>query len=111
MGRNAGRAVNDPIWSALTASDQMHRRADALAGKWNVTVEKTSETETSFLAFGTRGAQAVVLKVVKRIDSRLQHLARALRLEGDRVLQWAFAQAVLVFQYDGDRTASEKKKV
>jgi streptomycin 6-kinase len=29
------------------------------------------------------------------IDSRLQRLAGALRVDGERVLQWAFAQAVL----------------
>lgn len=66
MGRNVGRAVNDPLDPLVTASDQVHRQADALVREWNVTVEKTSETDTSFLAFGTRGPQPVVLKVVKR---------------------------------------------
>lgn len=33
--------------------------------EWNITVESTKETPSSFLAFGTRGTQAVVLKVLR----------------------------------------------
>jgi streptomycin 6-kinase len=40
-------------------------RIDDLLRKWSLTVDETCETETSFLAFGTRGHQPVVLKVVK----------------------------------------------
>ena len=36
-----------------------------LARRWNVHVERRSETDTSLLAFGTRVGRAVVLKVIK----------------------------------------------
>jgi streptomycin 6-kinase len=44
---------------------ELRTRIDDLIRKWKLTVEETSETETSFIAFGTRGHQPVVLKVVK----------------------------------------------
>jgi streptomycin 6-kinase len=47
-------------------SDGLKERVDALVREWNVTVQDTSETESSFLAFGTCNAQPVVLKVVNR---------------------------------------------
>jgi streptomycin 6-kinase len=45
---------------------ELRTRIADLVRRWNLTVEQTSETESSFLAFGTRGHQPVVLKVVKR---------------------------------------------
>lgn len=50
---------------SVIASELRTRIAD-LIRKWNLTVAETSETENSFVAFGTRGHQPVVLKVVKR---------------------------------------------
>ncbi|MBI1872879.1 MAG: phosphotransferase [Acidobacteria bacterium] len=44
----------------------MRQRVEALVGEWNVTVQDTAETESSFLVFGTCRDQPVVLKVVKR---------------------------------------------
>jgi len=44
----------------------LRTRIDDLIRKWSLTVEETSETDSSFLAFGTRGHQPVVLKVAKR---------------------------------------------
>jgi streptomycin 6-kinase len=44
----------------------LRARLNELIGRWNVAVDEMSETETSFLAFGTRGNQPVVLKVIKR---------------------------------------------
>jgi streptomycin 6-kinase len=41
-------------------------RVDELARAWRVAVEETLETQSSLVAFGRRGAQAVVLKVVRR---------------------------------------------
>jgi streptomycin 6-kinase len=47
-------------------SEDLRQRVEALVGEWNVTVQDTSETESSFLVFGTCRDQPVVLKVVKR---------------------------------------------
>jgi streptomycin 6-kinase len=57
--------VNDPSEPLATTSGQVQQRAKALARKWNVSVENTSETDTSFLLFGTRSLEPVVLKVIK----------------------------------------------
>lgn len=46
-------------------SVNVRQRLDERARAWGVTVERVSETETSVLAFGCRGTQAVVLKVLK----------------------------------------------
>jgi streptomycin 6-kinase len=46
-------------------NDNVRRRAESIVRLWNVTAENTSETETSFLAFGTREHQPVVVKVIK----------------------------------------------
>jgi hypothetical protein len=35
---------------------------------WGVTVESTLDTQSSILAFGTRGDRAVVLKVIRAPD-------------------------------------------
>jgi streptomycin 6-kinase len=40
-------------------------RIEECIREWNISVERTEETESSVLAFGTRGEQAVVLKVVR----------------------------------------------
>jgi streptomycin 6-kinase len=40
-------------------------RCRELAGRWGVTIDEPVETDSSLVAFGRRGADAVVLKVVK----------------------------------------------
>jgi streptomycin 6-kinase len=47
-------------------------RFDECVRKWNISVETTKETEGSFLAFGIRGDQAVVLKVIRAIGEEWQ---------------------------------------
>lgn len=46
-------------------SERLRQRVEALVADWNVTVEDTSETGTSFLVFGTWRDRPVVLKVIK----------------------------------------------
>jgi streptomycin 6-kinase len=46
--------------------DEVHVRAARLARRWSVGIDSRIETETSLIAFGRRGAEPVVLKVVKR---------------------------------------------
>lgn len=46
--------------------DEVHVRADRLARRWSVEIESRIETESSLIAFGRRGNEQVVLKVVKR---------------------------------------------
>ena len=41
-------------------------RVEEKVREWNVVVQDTLETQTSFVAFGTRGNQPVVLKVVRQ---------------------------------------------
>ncbi len=43
----------------------MNDRLDRCARDWGVTVESTTHTQSSILAFGTRGDRAVVLKLVR----------------------------------------------
>ena len=45
-----------------TALQRLHGRAAA----WNVAIERTIETETSLIGMGQRGAQGLVLKIVKQ---------------------------------------------
>jgi len=44
---------------------QLEKRVDERVRDWGVVVQDTLETETSFLAFGKRGDQPVVLKVIR----------------------------------------------
>ena len=44
---------------------QLRSRVEDRIREWRVVVERTSESESSFLAFGRRGSQPVVLKVFK----------------------------------------------
>jgi streptomycin 6-kinase len=44
---------------------QLPERVEERVRDWNVVVQDTRETETSFLAFGRRGNQSVVLKVLR----------------------------------------------
>jgi len=46
--------------------DAVEVRAAGLARRWGVDVDSRIETESSLIAFGRRGAEPVVLKVVKR---------------------------------------------
>ena len=43
----------------------LRRRIDELIRKWSLLIEETIETESSVLAFGVRGDQPIVLKVIK----------------------------------------------
>jgi streptomycin 6-kinase len=45
---------------------EVHVRADRLARGWSVEIDSRIETQSSLIAFGRRGAEQVVLKVVKR---------------------------------------------
>jgi len=45
----------------------MMERVEERVRAWNITVETTLETESSFLAFGTQGSLPVVLKVVRAL--------------------------------------------
>jgi len=47
------------------ASSQLRHRVEDRIRDWRVVVERTLETESSFIAFGRRGNQPVVLKVVR----------------------------------------------
>jgi streptomycin 6-kinase len=44
----------------------LHERAEAWARAWNVTIERTRETPTSFLGFGMQNKRPVVLKVIRQ---------------------------------------------
>ncbi len=46
-------------------SSELWNRVEDRIGAWRIVVERVAETETSVLAFGQRGRQRVVLKVVK----------------------------------------------
>lgn len=48
------------------SKEQLSEWADELARVWGVAVESTLETPSSLVAFGRRGDQAVVLKVIRR---------------------------------------------
>jgi len=50
----------------LMSVRQLMERVEERVRSWNVAVEATLETDSSFLAFGTRGNQGVVLKVLRR---------------------------------------------
>jgi streptomycin 6-kinase len=52
------------IW-LMSITQLMQRVADRIRD-WNVVVQDTQETQTSFVAFGTRGNQPVVLKVMRQ---------------------------------------------
>jgi hypothetical protein len=45
---------------------QLMERVEERVRSWDVAIEATLETNSSFLAFGTRGDQAVVLKVLRQ---------------------------------------------
>ena len=45
---------------------QLRTRVEERIHEWGVVVEDTLETETSFIAFGRRGSQPVVLKVIRQ---------------------------------------------
>ena len=49
-----------------TASEDLGQRVRMLVRDWKLTVDSTSETDSSFFVFGTRGHHPVVLKVVKQ---------------------------------------------
>ena len=46
--------------------DEVHVRAARVARRWNVEIDSRIETGSSLIAFGRRGPEQVVLKVVKR---------------------------------------------
>jgi streptomycin 6-kinase len=47
------------------SSAELRSRIDDRVAEWQIIVERVTETESSVLAFGRRGHQAVVLKVIK----------------------------------------------
>lgn len=47
------------------AARELRKRVEDRIRLWRVVVERTSETESSFIAFGKRGSQPVVLKVLR----------------------------------------------
>jgi len=56
-----------PLASPRSPTDgRLAQRIEERARAWGVTVERTLETESSVVAFGTRGGEPVVLKVVRR---------------------------------------------
>lgn len=46
----------------------LQERVEERVGEWGVVVHTTRETPSSFIVFGTRGAQGVVLKVIREMD-------------------------------------------
>ena len=48
-----------------TSPTEVRRRVDERIAAWRIVVERLVETEGSILAFGRRGTQAVVLKVIR----------------------------------------------
>jgi streptomycin 6-kinase len=66
-------------------------RRDALAREWGVTIERSTETPSSLLAFGRRGTQPVVLKLIKHggDEWRAGEVASAFDGRGTaRVYEW-----------------------
>src|SRR5215218_4331187 len=55
-----------PPSSGPPLDDRVAERVDEHVRGWGVVVERTLETETSVVAFGTRGGEPVVLKVVRQ---------------------------------------------
>jgi len=49
----------------FATSQELRSRVEDRIRAWKVVVERTSQTESSFLAFGRRGSQPVVLKVLR----------------------------------------------
>src|SRR4051794_8733700 len=58
--------TSPPPSSGPTPDDRLAERVEAHVRDWGVVVERVLETETSVVAFGTRGGEPVVLKVVRR---------------------------------------------
>ncbi|HEV7591310.1 MAG TPA: hypothetical protein VGO40_24570, partial [Longimicrobium sp.] len=51
---------------APASDDRLAERVEERIRGWGVVVERTLETESSVVAFGTRDGEPVVLKVVRR---------------------------------------------
>ena len=58
-----------PALESLITADTPHQRLERHAREWGVSIDETRSTETSLVAFGTRGGQDVVLKVIQRTGS------------------------------------------
>ena len=56
----------DPGRQVADSTAGVHFRASGLARRWSVEIDCSAETDSSLIAFGRRGAELVVLKVVKR---------------------------------------------
>lgn len=89
--------------------EDVSQRVEALVRKWNVTVQGTSETESSFLVFGTWNGQPVVLKVVRR-EGDEWHSGEVLRAFGGngvvRVFEHVEGAALLERAMPGDSLVS-----
>src|SRR5215213_497904 len=48
------------------STNELSPRVDERVREWGIVVEETLETQSSFVAFGRRGNQPVVLKVLRR---------------------------------------------
>ena len=57
------RSGSEPAEDRMTDA---HERSAELARRWRVTVAESFETDSSLIAYGHRGTESVVLKVVKR---------------------------------------------
>jgi streptomycin 6-kinase len=66
FNRIRGRAIITPRMIANTLSTNLLERIQLHARAWRLIVEDAFETETSAIAFVTRGNQPLVLKVVKQ---------------------------------------------
>jgi len=76
----------------------MIRLLQAKAAQWNVEIEDTRETESSFIAFGVRDGQRVVLKLTKGVgdEARSGEMLRAFGSEGAVRVYEAEVGAVLL---------------
>lgn len=79
--------------------DRINERVETLVRDWNITVEQTKETETSILAFGRRGDQPVVLKVLRNSGDEW-HSGSVLKAFDDRgvVRVFDYAEGALLLE-------------
>ena len=62
-------------------------RLAAYSRQWDVTIEQTSETESSVLAFGERNSSRVVLKIIKQLGDEWHSGAILRAFNGDGVVK------------------------
>ncbi len=69
------------------AAADLRRRVESLIRRWDISVERTLETETSFLAFGHRGSLPVVMKTAKSAGDEWRSGAIVQAFEGRGVVR------------------------